>query len=466
MSHLSAPTAVRYRVLALACTLSMLTYLDRVCFGAAGPQIVRELGLTSVADLQWAFWAFAAGYGLFEIPTGWWGDRFGVRNVLIRVVLWWSLFTALTGLVGLRVAGLTFGGLMTLTIIRFLFGAGEAGAFPNIARALHNWFPAHERGKAQGWVWMSGRLMGGLTPLVWMLLVSGTAYTDPVISWRGAFALFGLLGVVWCIVFARRFRNLPADNPAVNAAEREQIDAGRVSEGLATGPIPWRRILFSRSLVCLYLMYFGITYGWYFNLTYLPACLETRYGVEPTSVIGSLFKGGPLWLGAVGCLIGGYGTDALLRGGMRRRWARRLPGLVGVSLSAVCYLVASDMPSAWSFALAISLAAFFNDLMIGSAWACCQDIGGRYTAIVCGCLNTASSLGAAAAAWLSGMVLKEALSDHATAIGVSVADLAGPDKIAALAAGYQTNLLIFAAVTVVSALMWLGVDAERPVQSE
>ena len=175
MSLSAPPSAVRYQVLALACTLSMLTYLDRVCFGAAGPQLVRELGLNSIADLQWAIAAFAIGYGLFEIPTGWWGDRFGVRNVLIRVVLWWSLFTALTGLVGFQLAGWTFGSLLLLTIIRFLFGAGEAGAFPNIARALHNWFPAHERGRAQGWVWMSGRLMGGLTPMIWMFLVTGTA---------------------------------------------------------------------------------------------------------------------------------------------------------------------------------------------------------------------------------------------------------------------------------------------------
>src|SRR5215210_8082768 len=179
---MTPPTRVRYQVLVLACLLAALTYLDRACFGMAGTTIVAELGETSEADLRWAHLAFAVAYGLFEIPAGWWGDRFGPRRVLIRIVLWWSFFTALTGLVGWRVAGVTFGGWVFLTVVRFLFGAGEAGAFPNIAR---------------------------------------TAYTAPVISWRGAFVLFGGLGILWCLAFAWRFRNRPDEHPDVNPAERE-----------------------------------------------------------------------------------------------------------------------------------------------------------------------------------------------------------------------------------------------------
>src|SRR5262249_38779362 len=178
----------------------------------------------------------------------------------------------------------------------------------------------------------------------------------------------------------------------------------------AHGTVPWSQVLFNRNLVCLYLMYFGITYGWYFNMTYLPACLETRYDVEPTSVIGAVYKGGPLWLGAVGCLVGGYFTDALLRRGMNLRWSRRLPGLAGLVLCAVCYFVAAGMPSAWSFALAISLAAFFNDLVIGGAWATCQDVGGRHTAVGAACMKTAAGASPPLAGWFSGVVLGPALA--------------------------------------------------------
>jgi MFS transporter, ACS family, glucarate transporter len=461
---MTPPTRVRYQVLVLACLLAALTYLDRACFGMAAPTIVADLGLTSVADLKGAITAFAIAYGLFEIPTGWWGDRYGPRRVLIRIVLWWSFFTALTGLVGWKVAGVTFGGLVLLTAVRFLFGTGEAGAFPNIARALQNWFPPPARARAQGLVWMSARLMGGLTPLVWTLLVAGTAVTAPFLTWRGAFVLFGLLGVTWCVAFALWFRDRPADHPGVNPAERDLIAAGRDADP-AHDPVPWMAVLFNRNLDCLYLMYFGITYGWYFNMTYLPACLETRYGVEPTSVVGAIYKGGPLWLGAVGCFVGGYFTDRLLRRGMNLRWSRRLPGLLGLVLCAACYVIAARMPSAWSFALAISLAAFFNDLVIGGAWATCQDVGGRHTAVVAGCMNTAASASAAVAGWFSGVVLDRALAGRAAELATEVDKLAPSDRATGLVAGFETNLLIFGAVTTLAAVAWLGAHADRPLSS-
>jgi predicted MFS family arabinose efflux permease len=449
----AAPSRGRYRVLALACCLAALTYLDRAAFGVASPTIWKELGLNSVADLKGAIVAFAIAYGLFEIPTGWWGDRFGPRRVLIRIVLWWSFFTVLTGLVGWQVAGVTFGGLTFLVAVRFLFGAGEAGAFPNIARSLQNWFPPESRARAQGAVWMSARLMGGLTPLLWTLVVAGTEVSSPLTTWRGAFAIFGMLGVVWCGVFYFTFRDRPPEAARETKSEAE--------------PVPWRAVFFNRNLVCLYLMYFGITYGWYFNMTYLPACLETRYGVEPTSVSGSILKGGPLWLGAVGCLLGGYLSDGLLKRGLRPRWARRWPGLVGLVLCAGCYLAASGAPTAFTFALAISLAAFCNDLVIGGAWSTVQDVGGKHTGVVAACLNVSSSAGAAVAGWCSGLVLDWYLASRSAAAGIAVEDLNKPEwhyvRAAALVDGYEANLLIFAAITAVAAIIWLGADAERPL---
>jgi ACS family glucarate transporter-like MFS transporter len=464
---MTSPTRVRYQVLVLACLLAALTYLDRICFGAAAPLIIKELGLTSVADLKWAFAAFAIAYGLFEVPTGWWGDRFGPRRVLIRVVLWWSFFTTLTGLVGWQAAGLTFGGLAFLIVVRFLFGAGEAGAFPNIARALQNWFPPQARARAQGCVWMTARLAGGLTPLLWTYLVAGTEDTSPLVSWREAFLLFGLLGVLWCLLFAWRFRNRPEEHVDVNPAERDVIAAGRAEQPTAPDRVPWIAILFSRNLLCMYVMYFSITYGWFFNVNYLPDCLETRYGVERTSPVGSLFKGGPFILGAIGCLLGGYCADALLRRGTSLRWSRRLPGLIGLVLCAGCYLTAARMPSAWSFALAIALAGFCNDLVMGGAWSTCQDVGGRHTAVVAGCLNTAASIGAALASWASGEVLQWYLDARASELGIAVERLRdrewASERTAALAAGYEANLLIYAAVTLVAAIAWLGANAERPL---
>src|SRR5262249_50237533 len=127
LPSLEKPTRVRYGVLGFVCALSMITYLDRGCFGAAAAAIISALSLTSEADCTWFWWAFAFSYAVFEVPSGWLGDVFGPRNTLIRIVLWWSFFTVLTGLVGLTMGGVVLGGFWTMLVVRFLFGIGEAG---------------------------------------------------------------------------------------------------------------------------------------------------------------------------------------------------------------------------------------------------------------------------------------------------------------------------------------------------
>jgi len=456
------PTRVRYGVLGFACSLSMITYLDRVCFGAAAPQLATELGYQSVADLSWAFTAFAFAYAAFEVPSGWLGDVYGPRGTLIRIVIWWSAFTAITGLVGMKVGAVTLGGIGTLIAIRFLFGMGEAGAYPNITRALHNWFPSTERGSTQGMVWMSGRLMGGLTPLVWALLVAGTSYSDPLITWRGAFWLFGAMGLVWCFLFAMWFRNVPREKSTVNAAELALIEKDRETHAGHYG-VPWKKILTSGNLWILCFMYFCTAYGWYFNITYLPAFLEEQFAVEKTSLVGALYKGGPLWMGAIGCLFGGFLTDRFIRRTGDLRTGRRIFGIIGHSLCAVCYFLCIYAPSAMTFFLAISLAAFFNDLTMGSAWATCQDIGRRYAAIVAGFMNTIGNLGGALAGTVTGMILNHTKAQHAATLGTTVEAMSKAEIATGQLAGYHINFISYAVVYVIAVGCWFLIDASKPV---
>src|SRR5262249_32277218 len=149
------PTRVRYGVLGFACVLSMITYLDRVCFGTVAPDIQSEFDLADW-ELGLLFTGFTLSYAAFEVPSGWLGDLFGPRRTLIRIVLWWSTFTALTGAI-YPSPSRPFFAFACLFLVRFLFGMGEAGAYPNISRAFANWFPFSERGSAQGAVWMAGR---------------------------------------------------------------------------------------------------------------------------------------------------------------------------------------------------------------------------------------------------------------------------------------------------------------------
>jgi MFS family permease len=204
-----------------------------------------------------------------------------------------------------------------LVAIRFLFGVGEAGAYPNLTRALHNWFPYGSRAFAQGAMWMSGRLMGGLTALIWGLVVHVLLGAWPKDGWRGAFYLFGALGIAWCIAWAYWFRNRPEEKPQVNAAERALIRGDRRDMAAGHAHVPWKRLLTSGNLWALCAMYFCGAYGWYFNITLLPTYLETQHGVERESWLGAIYKGGPLGCmntignlgGAVTILVTGFILD-------------------------------------------------------------------------------------------------------------------------------------------------------------
>ena len=146
------PTRARFTLLRFAFALSAVTYLDRVCIATAATSIREELHLNAV-QMGWIFSAFTLAYAIFEIPSGWLGDTIGPRKVLTRIVLWWSAFTMATGAAWNYISLLAF---------RFLFGAGEAGAFPNASRSFSQWFPTAERGRAHGIIFMGTRL-GGAT---------------------------------------------------------------------------------------------------------------------------------------------------------------------------------------------------------------------------------------------------------------------------------------------------------------
>ena len=182
----STPSKARYIVTAFAVTLAVITYIDRVGIAVAAPLISKELALSTI-QMGWALSAFGWAYAVFEIPGGWLGDKIGPRRVLMRIVMWWSFFTAATGWVW---------SAPSLIATRALFGAGEAGAFPNLTRVLTIWLPVKERERAQALVWLATRLSGAFTPILVALLISA-------ISWRRTFELFGPIGVVWAILFYR-----------------------------------------------------------------------------------------------------------------------------------------------------------------------------------------------------------------------------------------------------------------------
>lgn len=484
------PTRYRYGVLAFCCALAMLNYLDRVCFSGVTKFLQAEFVLTNT-QIGYLFSAFALAYAICEVPTGWLGDRFGPRVTLIRVVLWWSVFTALTGLVFPSMLGIGSSAFAALLAIRFLFGAGEAGAFPNVSRAFANWFPLSERGFAQGTVWMAGRFAGGITPLIVLFLLIPIG-KDPggktIYYWRHIFWIFGLLGVVWCIAFWYWFRDRPDQKAGVNAAEREHIHAGLVPE-VGHSAVPWRRILGSANLWLLCLMYFCAAYGWYFNITWLPKLLDEQYGVNADNPTWgfwwtSLLIGMPLLLGSLACLLGGLLTDWFIRRTGNRRWGRRLFGMIGHGVCALCYLASVYAASPVLFVLAVALAAFWNDLTMGAAWASCIDIGKRYAGIISGMMNMIGNLGGFMAGFITGMVLDAyalpvkheqalatsqmlAAADPLTTAATALVTAEATERyLAASRYAWNLNLLSYAFVYFVAMLLWAWFDASKPIIPE
>jgi MFS family permease len=475
--HAVFPTRVRYSVLGFLCALSMITYIDRAFWGSAQEDVRAALGLKTVADLAVALWAFQLAYALFEVPTGWLGDTYGPRKTLIRIVLWWSFFFCLTTLVGydIGVAALTgTTGLAILVVFRFLFGMGEAGAYPNSARALYNWFPVSQRGFAQGAVWMSARFMGGLTPLIWLMLVDPQALG---LHWRNGFYIFGGVGLLWCALFAVWFRNTPAEHPATNQAERDLIAAGRGPEPVHSG-VPWGTLVRSRNLWYVCGMYVCTNYGWYFFMYFLPDFLKRNFG-RPTDTLGdkvvmAFMAGGPLLVGVAGCLLGGALTDRYVRRTGDRKWGRRRYGVLGYSGAAAFYVVAIlgvMADNKWVFAAGVAMAGFFNDMTMGPSWAVCQDIGKRYAAIVSGFMNMIGNLGGVTTIFVTASIMrhtvevKEAQPLAAAAFAGTAA--AGPDVLAAREAGlnegYMFNLFLYALAYLIGVFFWLKIDATKPV---
>jgi MFS family permease len=378
------PTHARRVTVAYAMAIAVIMYLDRVCISQAAPAIRHDLALSAV-QLGWAFSAFNWAYALFEVPGGWLGDRIGPRLVLTRIVLWWSVFTAATGWVW---------NATSLVVTRALFGAGEAGCFPNITRIFTTWLPEKQRERAQGMLWFSARWSGAFTPLF-------VAYVLDFMSWRHAFELFALPGVVWSVAFYRWYRDDPRTHPSVNAAELAELPpAERTAIGAA---ISWRALVGSATVWLLCLQYACLSYGWYFYVTWLPTYLREARG---TSVkFGALLASLPLLGGGIGCLVGAQLIPRVQRAVGDCALARRIVaiiGFVGAAASIFAFVRVADPTRAM---LLLGLAGFFNDFVMPAAWAGCMDIGGRSSGTVSGTMNMVGNIGGALSPLAIGYIL-------------------------------------------------------------
>jgi MFS transporter, ACS family, glucarate transporter len=366
-------SGVRSRVLAMTVALAFLTYMDRVCISVTAPAILRDLRLTTI-QMGFVFSSFTAAYALFEIPTGWWADRIGSRRVLTRIVTWWSIFTGLTALAW---------NFPSLIALRALFGAGEAGAWPTVARALSRWFPAQERGTAQGIFFMGAHLGGGLTPL----LVAAIAHR---LGWRSTFPLLSVFGFVWAAFWFRWFRDEPRDHASVTAEEIAWIEAGRRSmpaEDVQRSV--FRMALRTPGIWFLCLMYFTQTYGFNLYVTWLPTYLQHEKQLHGVTL--GFLAGLPLLLSVPADLFGGILTDRLSRK-FGLRLGRCLVGFGSLTAAGLFLFFGALAPGVIA-AVLIALAAASSNFLLGASWGACADIAGDHAATVSAAMNTSGQIG-------------------------------------------------------------------------
>ena len=400
----------RYKVLGMLFLVSVITYLDRISIAAAAPRMQEDLGL-STSQMGDVFSVFTLAYGIFEIPGGWMGDHFGTRLTLTRIVLWWSAFTAATGAVH------SFGALIAC---RFLFGAGEAGAYPNCSCTISRWFPFGERARAQGIVWTASRIGATLTPLTVLPL-------QAALGWRAVFYLFGGVGVFWAAAWYFWFRDYPRQMPQVSRAELAEIGQ---SGAPAHARLSLGRMLGSGNLWAVMLMYHTYCYAAYWFFSWMPTYLAKAKGISAFAT----YVAAPYLLGALANLAGGWTSDLMVRK-IGLRWGRRLVGLVSMGSAGLLMILSLTIENKTLAIVALSLSFAASDFMLPNCWAVCLDIGKTYAGTVTGAMNMAGQFGATIAAKAYGNLVGKW--------------------------GWNLPLLGLGGLSLISALCWLRIDATK-----
>jgi len=405
----------RYRVLIFLCSLTTLTYLDRICISLVGVRLKTELGINN-EQFGWVLASFALAYALFEIPSGAWGDRIGPRAVFMRIVFWWSLCTALTGLAS---------GLLSLIIIRFLFGMGEAGTMPNSVLVISRWFPSDETGRALPWMGIGTQIGSAIAPLI--IIPIAAHY-----GWRAPFYVNALIGGVWLLICFSWFRNFPSESRYISESERSFIQTHarhRPQQHL----LPWKVIFRSRTLWALMAMYFCFQWANYFFVAWMPVYLQEQWHYSETQTAPIIFI--VFVVGIIGLLIGGYCIDlAARRKGLF--FGRRLIGMMGIGLCGLAILVAGLAKHPALAAASLVAANGFYSFGVMSAFAVCTDIGRNNAGTVSGAMNSVGQLGAFALALVFGKIVN---GGH----------------------GFDTAIYTIAVAQFIGLLLWCWIDPTR-----
>lgn len=413
---------IRFVLIFSTFLLTVLLYVDRACISAAKEDISSDLGF-SMTEFGWIMAVFTLGYALFQTPSGKLADSKGARGVIAGIVTIWSLLTAITGFAW---------NYVSMLVIRFLFGAGEAGAFPALAKVVYNWFPVSERGIIQG-INFSGSRIGAAfaMPLV--------AWLIKEIGWRHTFLVFGVFGILFGVLWFLLFRNKPEEAGYIGTSEVEYIKKHRQQSGPgAKKALPFGKIVQSVTMWKTMVQYISSNFTFYFSLTWMYPYIQERFqlGVVEAGFYTSI----PLIAGAVGNWLAGIMVDAIYRNG-KWKFSRRLPAIIGFALSATGMIMVTQVSSPLLSVASMALAVFGADMTLSPSWAFCIDIGKENAGAVSGTMNMAGNLGA------------------------FVTIIAFP-YLFEWTNQYEPFFYICAGLSILAIFMWSSMNPEKPILSE
>jgi sugar phosphate permease len=386
-------TRGRWYILLLISLMYLITYLDRVNISTAAPVISKEFGFDKIT-MGAIFSAFVWAYALFQVPGGWLGDRLGPRRILTAIVTYWSVMTAATAMAGSAVS---------FIVVRFLFGIGEAGAFPVATRAMQLWYPREERGFVQGITHSASRAGAAIAPPIVVAIMS-------TLGWQWVFYICGAVGLVWAAWWYFSYRDLPEYHPMVNQIELQRIrgldQAGNINQPTteAKASVPWATLLRSPNMWAIMCAYFTYVYCLWIFLSWLPSYLvEFRHF---TLIKVGIFASLPLWAGVIGDTVGGLATDWLLKKTGSAKLARRTVAIVGMLGCCVFIVPAALTEDAYTAVYCLTAALFFLECTIGPSWAVPMDVGGKYSGTVSGMMNMAGNIGGALSPLVFGVLVQ------------------------------------------------------------
>ncbi len=383
----------RWYILVLISAMYLITYLDRVNISVAAPVISKEFGFDKIT-MGVIFSAFVWAYAIFQVPGGWLGDRFGARKVLTIIVSYWSIMTAATAAAF---------GVTSFVIVRFLFGVGEAGAFPGATRAMQLWYPPQERGFVQGITHSASRFGAAIAPPIVVLITT-------TLGWRSVFYICGAVGIVWSIWWYLAYRDLPEEHRSVNRGELEHIrgvdETGNVKTATVKKrvSVPWVTLLKSPNMWAIMCAYFTYVYCLWIFLSWLPSYLVDfrHFTLLKVGFLASL----PLFAGVIGDTVGGLATDLLMKKTGNIKFARRAVAIVGMLGCAVFIVPAALADDAYTAVYCLTAAMFFLECTIGPSWAVPMDVAGEHSGTVSGMMNMAGNIGGALSPIVFGVLVQ------------------------------------------------------------